>query len=278
MSIIGSLRYRAGKYQKEQFPLWKFQLSQESSKWRKQKNKYLGKRCFIIGNGPSLKQQDLTLLKDEVTFVTNWFPLHENYQQIDPTYYCICAHEIFGGWNKKVEFDTKLYQLLKQRAQNSIKIFPFFFKEGIEAQQLFDRDKVSYILYEPPVQEVHVANQMNLDIASQRMHMGHTVISIFCLPIAYYLGFSEIYLLGCDCDYGMQKPGDSRSYFYDYSQHTSDAPDFQWLQKSWSADGPMIQAYAVARQEFEAGGRKIYNATAGGKLEVFPRVNLEDIL
>ncbi len=30
-----------------------------------------GQRCFIIGNGPSLKQTDLTKLKDEFTFGMN---------------------------------------------------------------------------------------------------------------------------------------------------------------------------------------------------------------
>ncbi len=278
MSVISKLKHKAKKYQQEQFPLWKFQLSDESAKWKKLKNKYYGERCFILGNGPSLKQQDLTVLKDEITFVSNWFPLHENYEQINPNYYCICAHEIFGGWNKNVKFDSKLYQLLQKKAQNTIKVFPFFFKEAIEKQQLFDKNEVFYLFYEPPVQEVHQAGQMNLDITSQRMHMGHTVINIFCLPIAYYLGFKEIYLLGCDCDYGMQKSEDSRSYFYDSAQHTSEAPDFEWLRKSWEANGPMIQAYVIAKKEFESKGRKIYNATAGGKLEVFPRVKLEDII
>jgi hypothetical protein len=32
---------------------------------------YRGKRCFIIGNGPSLRQMDLSPLRDEVTFGLN---------------------------------------------------------------------------------------------------------------------------------------------------------------------------------------------------------------
>ena len=34
-------------------------------------NRYTGKRCFVIGNGPSLKNTELSLLKDEYTFGMN---------------------------------------------------------------------------------------------------------------------------------------------------------------------------------------------------------------
>ncbi|WP_107668519.1 6-hydroxymethylpterin diphosphokinase MptE-like protein [Cyanothece sp. BG0011] len=263
----------------------RYGLSTESSKWKKLKNKYAGQRCFILGNGPSLKKQNLLTLKNEVTFVANWFALHENCQAIKPTFYCICAHEIFGTntkaylrWEKEVNFDEKLYDLISKKAENSIKVFPIFFKEGIENKNLFEGQEVRYLFYEPPVKGIHKVGSMNLDIAKQRLHSGETVILNFCLPIAYYLGFKEIYLLGCDCDYGIQKPTDSRQYFYQSQEQTGDAPPFDWLQRSWSTDGPMISSYVVARKEFEKTGRTIYNATAGGKLEVFPRVDFNEII
>ena len=34
-------------------------------------NKFAGKRCFIVGNGPSLNKLDLNLLKDEFSFAVN---------------------------------------------------------------------------------------------------------------------------------------------------------------------------------------------------------------
>ncbi len=39
------------------------------------KDIHRGERCFIIGNGPSLKQTDLSRLKDEFTFGMNRFYL-----------------------------------------------------------------------------------------------------------------------------------------------------------------------------------------------------------
>ncbi len=41
------------------------------NKNKKFKNIHKGNRCFILGNGLSLKQQDLTLLKNEYVFTVN---------------------------------------------------------------------------------------------------------------------------------------------------------------------------------------------------------------
>ena len=35
------------------------------------KNRYLGKRCFIIGNGPSLTGDDLSSIANEYSFAAN---------------------------------------------------------------------------------------------------------------------------------------------------------------------------------------------------------------
>ena len=52
---------------------------------------------------------------------------------------------------------------------------------------------------------------------------------------------------------------------------------FERLQKEWGPHGPVMRSYAIANRIFENDGRKIFNATAGGKLEVFPRVKYEDL-
>src|SRR5690349_18838408 len=40
------------------------------------RNLHKGRRCFIIGNGPSIKDQDLSPLANEITLVTNSFHVH----------------------------------------------------------------------------------------------------------------------------------------------------------------------------------------------------------
>ena len=55
-------------------------------------NQYSG-RCFILGNGPSLNEQDLSLLRNEHCFVTNRFVLHNNFEVVDPNFYCMADPE-----------------------------------------------------------------------------------------------------------------------------------------------------------------------------------------
>src|SRR5215217_6733705 len=53
------------------------------------KDSHKGKRAFIIGNGPSLKQTDLSQLKNEITFGMNRFYLAFPELGFTATYLCI---------------------------------------------------------------------------------------------------------------------------------------------------------------------------------------------
>ena len=60
------------------------------------RNRHQGQRCFVIGNGPSLKTQDLAPLANEITLVTNTFHIHplvgDNWQ---PSYYFLSDPQYF---------------------------------------------------------------------------------------------------------------------------------------------------------------------------------------
>ena len=62
------------------------------------RNCHKGQRCFVIGNGPSLNEQELTPLANEITFVSNYFHHHpiisESWQ---PKYYCLTDPAYFDG-------------------------------------------------------------------------------------------------------------------------------------------------------------------------------------
>ena len=52
-------------------------------------NKYMGRRAFTIGNGPSLKKLDLTRLKNEITFGVNSIFYHFDTMGFKPTFYVV---------------------------------------------------------------------------------------------------------------------------------------------------------------------------------------------
>jgi hypothetical protein len=67
------------------------------------KNTHTGKRCFIIGNGPSLKAEDLEQLKNEITFAFNRIYYIFDQTSWRPTYYCAEDNKII--LKSKVEID-----------------------------------------------------------------------------------------------------------------------------------------------------------------------------
>ena len=77
------------------------------------------------------------------------------------------------------------------------------------------------------------------------------------------MGFREVYLIGCDCDL-------SKGIHYDGSEETN-APYVD----SWNN---VFKLYEICKKIYEEDGRIIYNATVGGKLEVFERRKLEEII
>ncbi|MFM2484520.1 6-hydroxymethylpterin diphosphokinase MptE-like protein [Celerinatantimonas yamalensis] len=61
------------------------------------KDNHKNKRCFVIGNGPSINKQDLTLLKDEIVFMVNRAFLDSRYEIIKPKYHVIVDPKLVTG-------------------------------------------------------------------------------------------------------------------------------------------------------------------------------------
>ena len=101
---------------------------------------------------------------------------------------------------------------------------------------------------------------------SKGAYGGDTVIIDICIQLAFYMGFKSVYLIGCDCDY-------SGSHRFD-------------LKKSENKTTPAIEgdfsrifnSYEVCNDFFESQNKKIINCTVGGKLEIFNRITLEQLM
>ncbi len=231
------------------------------------RTKYNGsKRCFIIGNGPSLNQTDLSFLKDEITFAVNGFFL--KLEELDwlPTFYVTEDHLV-------AEDRAKWINALK----GSIKLFPVYL-----AYCLNEGPDTLFFNHLPRKSFPH-GFDFSTD-ASDVTYPGCTV-TYTCIQIAFYLGFSEIYLLGVDADYEL--PSDleqADTYGVGVLDMKSDDPNhfhpdyfgkgFRWHEPQVHK---MIEAYREARRVIEDTEQRIYNATIGGKLEVFERRSFEDI-
>lgn len=230
-----------------------------AKKLKNYKDAHTGKRCFIIGNGPSLKAEDLEAIKGEYSFAANSIFKIFNDTSWRPTFYMIQDAAYAAGIVKdlpKVEAEHKFISI------NSMIKNCFYSKDYIGFY--LNRS----IFPNPP--------EFSADI-SKELHEGYTIL-YSAMQFAVYMGFKEIYLLGVDFNYSTVK--DNSGNVISTSTQSNHFFDNQGKQ----VIGPLpnleysLAAYQKAREHTESNKAKINNATRGGKLEVFERTSLEEIL
>jgi len=156
------------------------------------KNIYSGKRCFIFGSGPSIKDVDLNKFKDEHIFVVNEFDRHPQFKNLQHICY-VLADACYFVDNK----DTYFWERLKHKSDTANPDTTYFFhikgKSLVDRERLFSKNKIYYLSSHGIISD-HF--DLNIDIDKTIPWPKNSILS--CLMIAVYLGFKEIYLLGCE--------------------------------------------------------------------------------
>ena len=228
-------------------------FDEKYSDFLKLKNKYKGNRCFIIATGPSLTLDDLDKLKGEYTFAMN--SIKKLYDKTDwrPTFF---------GIQDKYVYNAMQDVIINTNGEEQINFISDKLKEIYNVPDnyvTFPYDEW-YHLYEG---KLNVPNAKFTDDAQIIIYDGYS-ITYSLIQIAVYMGFTEIYLLGCDCSWGKGK---------DHIIESGHVDKYAML-------NPVKQrtAYPCALEYSKNHNFKIYNATRGGELETFERVNLDDVL
>jgi hypothetical protein len=219
------------------------------------KDSHRGERCFIIGNGPSLRQTDLSRLRGEATFGLN--RIYLLFPELGfPTTYLVtvnwlvleqCADEIL--------------------AQPTTKFLPWRFRRNLDPQRL------SRTIF---LQTDGSGPAFSRD-ARRPLWPGATV-TYMAMQLAYHMGYQKVILIGVDHSFSTQgKPHEAVVSQGDDPNHFSPnyfGKGFRWQLPDIETSE---QAYTLARRAFEADGREIVDATVGGKLTVFPKVNYPEL-
>lgn len=221
-------------------------------KWtpRKFRNRHSGQRCIIACNGPSLNDIDTSALTGEVVFALN-----RGYLKKDlPITYLVCVN------------GTVLEQ---------------FGEEIVDVQT-----EATFIT---PVDSLYRHHTYGLRYrgdsaffgdADRLIYQGHTV-TFAALELAYYMGFTDVALIGCD-HYFPRAEGKPTNKLV-----VSDSADIDHFDPDYFGPGvkwehPNLlrseEAFQMAKEAYEAVGRRIVNCSTQTRLEVFPRMSLEDWL
>lgn len=226
-------------------------VQQKYQPLKEYKNKYIGKRCFIVCTGPSLTISDLELLENEFVFGMNSLALIHDKTNWRPDFYGIEDDNVYRSLENAI-LHSNNGQVFYSQELNKMFTIP---KGAIP----FYRDN-AYHLFEFWHGKFFCHFSHNCYV---RVFDGYT-IAYSLLQLAVYMGFKEIYLLGADCNYkGKQQ------HFIEHG--VADALIDTTTKR-------LFAAYEEAKRYADKHGITIYNATRGGMLEIFPRVDLDDVV
>lgn len=212
-----------------------------------------GQRCFIIGNGPSLNNTDLSLLEDEITFGMNRFYMMFPKLGFTTTYYLSVNNLVIEQCAEDIR-SLPIPKFLSWRSRHLIEpTADMVFLHTTYTGKTFAHD------------------------ARGRLWEGATVTYV-ALQLAYHMGFKQVILIGVDHSFTSKgKPNTTIT-----SQGADpDHFDAQYFGKGFRWQLPDLEtseiAYTMARHAYEIDGREILDATIEGKLTIFPKVEYNSL-
>jgi hypothetical protein len=217
------------------------------------KDIHKGKRAFVIANGPSLKQTDMSRLKNEFTFGMNRIYLMFPELGFSTTYLTVVNDLVI----EQTAIDLAALKLPKFLAWRSRSHFP----SDLPITQL---PTFLYTSYTGP--------HFSTDVRG-RVWEGATVTNV-TLQLAFHMGFQQVILIGVDHSYSTTgKPNTTVTSQGDDPNHFSPA----YFGKGFRWQLPDLETseigYTMAHDAYRKAGREVLDATIGGKLTIFPKVD-----
>lgn len=239
----------------------KYAATSDAAYIRSLKDTKRGKRCFILGNGPSLTVDDLNRLKGEDSFAFNRIYFMFDKTDWRPTFYMCVDVGVLGMNLPEIEKLGLPTIILSDIAREKVKEQ----KDNIHYIYDFSRFKLNRFEFDPPYVSEDVSDHCCFCFT----------VTYDAIQLAMYMGYSEIYLLGVDHNYSVKADRKGR-----ITQDESIRDYFDGLEKTaitvmnYEAT---TAAFEAARKYADEHGIVIKNATHGGKLETFERVDFNTL-
>lgn len=229
------------------------------------KNRHAGGRAFVIGNGPSLRMEDLNRLKGEISFACNKIYLAFSETDWRPTYYTVEDHLV--AWQNRLAIES---------LSGVVKFFPHTLAlHGIRFSNSLE--------YRLIWKDVFPDMPGFSDDAETGLHWGSTA-TYTMMQMAFYTGVREVILLGIDYSFVIPEKCDAPTgkfkVYICEGERNHFHPDYRKPGERWHQPNLAYQekSFLAARYYAEEKERRIFNATRGGKLEIFPRRDLNIFL
>lgn len=247
----------------------------------------LGSRMFVMGNGPSLNKMDLELLGDDVVFACNSAFLLFPRVKWRPRYYTCVDSRVL------LDRAREINKMLEEHPSITA-----FFPSRITLHDGSHRTLDTREIIKPTPNCFYFH-----EVANQATDSPHTMFSadpndyvvqpysvaVTMLQLAAYMGFSPVYLIGIDARYSIPETVLAEGRKIDEtgvlltSTQDDDAnhfdPRYFGAGRVWHHPqvDKMIMHFEWAQKALRPTEVQVHNATIGGRLEVFPRVDFRDL-
>lgn len=208
-----------------------------------------GDTCVIIGNGPSLRESDLSLLSGVDTIMSNYAVLSPDLTRFAKILTVVNDLVARQG---AIDFN----------ASNFIKVVPFWLAN------YFNNDDNTFFV------NATVRPEFSTDFV--KTASWRSTVSFFNMQLAYAIGYRKVILIGFDHSY-VQPKGVVEGVVITQVEDDDNHFDPRYFKgKDWQAADTtnMEKMYLVAKSAYEKDGREIVNCTVGGKLDLFRRSDL----
>lgn len=245
-------------------------------------NIHKGKRCFVIGNAPSLNTQDLSVLKDEIVLTVNQISRNKQFKSLNTNYH-FWADPGFFKENSK-EGDKELLEVMMSvntEGNRPVCFFPLEVKEFVSKKKL---DQVLNVRYFVPG---HILFDQYKKIDFSGMIPGMNTVVQYAIMLGIYMGCTEIYLLGCDCtgilSY-IETKTDSGNFEYAYDISQAEAERMKAMLGGVSCEqtfygwAKIFEGYRLLGGYCKKRGIQLINSTNGGILDCLPRKKFENVV
>jgi hypothetical protein len=237
-------------YPNARFHPWRVDSIQKLEALR---DSHRGERCVIIGNGPSLKQTDLQKLRGTFSIGMNRF------------------YMAFNDLGFTTSILLTVNNLVIEQCADELRALPIPIFVSWRGRHYIHPAPNLHYLYTS-----YIKPSFNSD-ATRRLWEGATVTFV-AMQLAYFMGFKQVILIGVDHNFtSTGKPNTT------VVSTGADPNHFHpgYFGKGFRWQLPDLEtseiAYRMAKSAYEKNGREILDATIGGKLTVFPKVNFDTI-
>lgn len=231
------------------------------------------RRCFVIGNGPSLAKMDLAPLANEYTIGANSFYKHPQAATVGLRYLCVGDPHFMRNTPECVAW----HQTLCEKMPRTVFLLHNDAEPLVRDNGLYQGRELYFVrtgLTTP------TAAFARIDF-TRGLNVGTTTGTLVAIPLAMYLGFSEIYLVGFDANWLDNYDGsyhfyDKHELFPEFDSVSADTRGF-----SYEDEVTMVlreyHSHRLLQQIAQSRGIKLMNATLGGRLDMHPRIEYRSL-